>query len=333
MKKERKTFVHLRRAERDRIEALLDEGIKQKEIAKILKVDKSTVSRELKRKREGGQYDSDSAYHKALVLRSNSKHQGMKIEKFPELKNKIIEELEDLRSPEEIAHDSLSWLVSVSVPTIYKWLYSSFGQQYCRYLCSKRFRRRRQKKNKTERVMIPNKISIWDKPKGENLVEIEGDTFLSPKKLKTTESSFLGSVVGTHLIVGTKMPDLKNETMISAVNRSTEGIDLDLMILDNGIENRGHERFRMPAVFCDSHAPWQKPHVECDIGLMRRWFIPKGTDLRNVKEEQLQTYINILNHKKRKILGYKSAYEVAFEKGMIKYIPARLLPEKLHFTI
>jgi IS30 family transposase len=329
----KKSFMHLDRGDRDRIESLLDEGVKQKEIAKILKVNKSTVSRELKRKKENGEYDSDRAQHKASVLRSNSKHQGMKIEQYPELKKIIIEKLKSLRSPDEIAHDSLGWSVSFSTPTIYKWLYSSFGQGYCPYLCTKRFRRRKQKKNKTERVMIPNKVSIHDKPVWEGLVEIEGDTFLSPKKLYTTESSFLGSVVGTHLILGTKMTNLKNETMIAAVNRSTKDIDLDLMILDNGIENRGHEQFAMPSVFCDPHAPWQKPHVECDIGLLRRWFLPKGTNLGDVTEEELQTYFNILNHKKRKIYGYKSAYEVSFERGIISRIPDRILSEKLHFTV
>ena len=329
----KKSFGHLRCNDRDRMEALLDSGVKQTLIAKILKVDKSTISREAKRKREDGEYDSDIAHHKSLVLRSNSKHQGMKIEKYPELKKKIIEALNQLSSPEEIAHDSLEWLVSFSTPTIYKWLYSAFGQQYCHLLCTKRFKRRKQKKNKTERVMIPNKISIREKPKGEEMIEIEGDTFLSPKRMKTTESAFLGSIVGVHLLVGTKMSDLKNETMISAVNRSTENIKSNLMILDNGIENRGHEKFNMPAYFCDPHAPWQKPHVECNIGLLRRWFIPKGTDLRFVSEEELQMYFNILNHKKRKSLGFKSAYEVALERDIIQSIPPRILSEKLHFTI
>lgn len=329
----KKSFTHLRRAERDRIESLLDQGVKQKEIAKILKVDKSTISRELNRKRENGEYDSDTAHHKALILRSNSKHQGMKIERYPELKQGIIKKLKSLRSPDEIANDSLSWPVSFSTPTIYKWLYSVFGQQYCRYLCMKRYRKKKQKKNQTERVMIPNKTSIHDKPKLADGVEMEGDTFLSPKKAQTTESAFLGSIVGVHLLVGTKLPNLKNETMIEAVNRSTEWLEPDLMIMDNGIENRGHEKFRMPAYFCDPHAPWQKPHVEGDIGLLRRWFIPKGTDLRTVSEAELQTYLNILNHKKRKSLGYRSAFEVAFEKGMIDFIPPRILTEKLHFTI
>jgi IS30 family transposase len=329
----KKSFKHLRREYRDRIEALLDAGIKQKEIAKILKVNKSTVSRELKRRRDNGQYDSDTAERKAAVLRSNSKHQGMKIESCPEEKLKIIIGLKAWKSPDEIAHESNDWTTSFSTPTIYKWLYSCFGQQYCRHLCTKRFRRRKQKQNKTTRVMIPNKISIHDKPKGENLVEIEGDTFLSPKKLHTTVCGFVSSVVGTHLIIGTKMPNLKTKTMVEAVNRSTKEIGPDQAILDNGIENRSHEAFDMPAFFCDPHAPWQKPHVEGDIGLLRRWFIPKGTDLRKIKEEELQKYFNILNHKKRRIYGYRSAYEVSLERGIIQKIPPRILSEKLHFRV
>lgn len=328
----KKLFKHLGIFDRDRIESLFDEGCSQKEIAKILKVDKSTVCRELQHKRESGEYDSTSAQHKAGVLRSNSKHQGMKIEKYPEEKLKIIMALKSFKSPDEIAHDSLGWKVSFSTPSIYKWLYSAFGQQYCRYLCTKRWKRK-PKKNKTERVMIPNKISIRDKPKEAGLIEIEADTFLSPKKTRTTSSVFVGSVVGTHLLLGTKIPNLKNKTMVSAVNRSTEEVSPDLLIMDNGIENRGHQEFNMPAYFCDPHAPWQKPHVECDIGLLRRWFITKGTDLRNVSEEELQTYFNILNHKKRKSLGYRSAYEVSLERGMIDSIPPKTLPAELHFTI
>ena len=289
----------------------------------------------MKRQRENGRYEADTAEHKALVLRENSKYQGMKIERYPEVKERIIGELKSLRSPEEIVfgmkEDKLPG--HVSVPNIYKWLYSSFGQQYCRYLCTKRFRRRKQKKNKTERVMIPNKISIHDKPKMKDVIEMEGDTFLSPKKIATTASAFLGSVVGVHLLVGTKLPNLKVKSMIEAVNRTTEEVNVDHMIMDNGIENRGHQEFSVPVYFCDPHAPWQKPHVEGDIGLVRRWFIPKGTDLRKVREKELQKYLNILNHKKRKSLGYKSAFEVALEKGILKEIPPRTLPDELHFSI
>ncbi|PIQ68864.1 MAG: hypothetical protein COV91_01810 [Candidatus Taylorbacteria bacterium CG11_big_fil_rev_8_21_14_0_20_46_11] len=43
------------------MEDLLDDRVKQCEIVKILKVDKSTISRELKRKRKNGRYGADRA--------------------------------------------------------------------------------------------------------------------------------------------------------------------------------------------------------------------------------------------------------------------------------
>ena len=73
MKKTR-TFVQLDGHKRDRIEAMLDSDILQKDIAKILEVNKSTISREVaERKKNDGKYVSTVASHKALVKRETSK--------------------------------------------------------------------------------------------------------------------------------------------------------------------------------------------------------------------------------------------------------------------
>ena len=138
MKKTR-TFVQLDGHKRDRIEAMLDSGILQKDIAKILEVNKSTISREVAgRKKNDGKYVSTVASHKALVKRENSKYQGMKIEKHPEIRKHIIIELKKKRSPDEIAGKMKKekWKVRVSGDAVYRWLYSIFGQKYCKYLCT-----------------------------------------------------------------------------------------------------------------------------------------------------------------------------------------------------
>src|SRR3989338_1002261 len=95
----RKTYRHLDQSDRDRMEALLASGHKQVEIARILKVDKGTISREMKRRLRIGVYDASRAQMKANVKRSNSKYQGMKIEKYPVLKEYIIDQLKGHRSP------------------------------------------------------------------------------------------------------------------------------------------------------------------------------------------------------------------------------------------
>lgn len=321
-KQRRKKFRHLKQPDRDRIEALFNAKHLQKEIAVILKVDEGTISREIsKRKRKNGYYEAAAAQRKANVKRSNSKYQGMKIEKYPELRRRIISELEEHRSPDEIAGriKKENLRPRAGANAIYKWLYSIWGQAYCRYLCTKRYKKKKQKR-KTKREMIPNRISLKQRPKEGK--HAEGDLFVSPIKTGTLRSGALVCVPGAKLLAGTMITNKKPAVMARAVRKIISAISIDDLTLDNGIENKNHELFGVDAYFADPHSPWQKPHVENSIGLLRRWFIPKKTDLKNISENQFQNYLHILNGKYRKSLGYRSAYEVAAEYGIIQKVPA-----------
>ena len=320
MNKKRK-FKHLDQYDRDRIEALLRKGHKKVEIARILKIDKSTISREvIKRKRKNGVYDADTAQHKARVKRLLSKFQGMRVESNNVLKKYIILNLKKFRSPDEIAGRMEQEMKPfyASKKAIYKWLYSAYGQKYCRYLCTRRYRPRKQKEDNLKRVMIPDKINITERPSSIWLNHFEGDTMLSPKKARTKVSISVACSIEAKYMCGTKIRNLKPRSMKNAVRDFDNQLHIDTMTLDSGIENRSHKDFGMPTYFCDPHSPWQKPHIENAIGLMRRWFLPKGTNLSKVTEKELQKYILILNHKYRKSLNYKSAYEVALERGILK---------------
>lgn len=324
MKKPR-SFRHLNQFDRDRIEALLRSGHLQKEIADILKVDKGTISREImKRKRKNSRYEATAAQLKANVKRSSSKYQGMKIEKYPELRAHIIAELASHRSPDEIA-GRMKWekrYPRINTNAIYKWLYSVYGQLWCRYLCTRQYRPRKRKEFPAVRIMIPNKIGIDKRPLGATnktrYAHFEGDTIVAPKKVLNTESVAIAAERRSNFMVGTKISSLSPVRMQQAVIRMQEQTRMNSLTMDSGIENRSHEKFGVPTFFCDPHSPWQKPQVENGIGLLRRWFIPKGTDFACVSENQLQYYFSVLNHKYRKSLQYKSAYEVALEHGIIK---------------
>lgn len=314
----KKTFKHLDQFDRDRIEALLVSGHRQKEIAAILQVDKGTISREInRRKRKDGRYQAATAHHKAQVKRSASKYQGMKIEEYPRLRARIIEGLVAKRSPDEIAGRMRRELISprISTKAIYRWLYSSWGQAYCHFLCTHRYKKRIQKK-KTKREMIPDRISIAKRPKIG--IHAEGDLFVSSRSSGTQRSGAIVAIPIVKLLIGTMIENKKPQVMAEAVRTIQEEMNVDDMTMDNGIENRNHQDFGLPTYFCDPHSPWQKPHVENGIGLLRRWFIKKKTDLRIVSENDLQNYLHILNGKYRKSLGYRSAYEVALERGILK---------------
>lgn len=319
--KRKRQFKHLDQSDRDRLEILWREGYDQVEIAKVLKVNKSTISREIrKRKRKNGIYDAEAAQHKAAVKRSNSKYQGMKVESDNQLMEYIIANLKLCRSPDEIAGrmKKEGQPFYASKKAIYHWLYTSYGDGYCQYLCTKRHRRRKQKKDKAKRVTIPNKISVFERPKHKWMRHAEGDLFVSPKSAQTSASVVMVCLPKSQFLVGKKIDNRKPSTMVEAVNEIDGQIKMDTLTLDRGIENRYHEQFKVDAYFCDSHSPWQKPHIENNIGLLRRWFIPKKTDLSKLENVELQKYISILNHKYRKSLGYRSAYEVAIESGILE---------------
>lgn len=303
---------------RDRIEALWRSGHKQTEIAQVLDVHKSTVSRELgRRKMQTGEYRATDAEHKAQVKRSRSKFQGMKIEKYPWLRRHIIAELKQYQSPDGIAGrmKEEKWSVRVSGDAIYRWLRSVYGQRHCKYLCTKRCNKKSQT-NSPERHIIPNLVSIHALPADPGWIA-EGDTFLSPKKASKTA----GVLVGwrdSRLLKGELVKSLRPLHTTKVMKKVNAGFVVAALVLDQGGENREHEQFGMPAYFCDPASPRQKPFIESSIGLCRRWFWPKGTDLRKVGQEEFAEKIEILNNKYRKTLRYQSANEIAREYGILR---------------
>ena len=136
------SYQHFKDVERKELSALLKKGYSQSFCAKALGKNASSVSREINRNsRRKGIYDPVNAEHKAYVKRLCSKHKGMKIRKHPWLEDYIIEKLQRAWTPEQIANRLWYENENETVIThkiIYQWLYSPFGQPYCKYLPSKR---------------------------------------------------------------------------------------------------------------------------------------------------------------------------------------------------
>ena len=320
----RKSFKQLNQLERDRIQNLRYFGAKAIDIARTLERDKGTVSRELKRyTNKHDRYNSTIAQKKAREKRKGSKAIGMKIESNPSLKKHIIEELKDLRSPDEIAGRMKTKKMSPHVGTnaIYKWLYSEHGKEYCKYLCSRKIQKRSQSRNK-KRQLIPNRISLKQRPEDDKQIHGESDLFVSPTSYHTGVVGHITVVPKAHLLTGNLISNKSPNTMVSSMKMIQDKVKVTTWTMDNGIENIYHEQFGIPTYFCTPGSPWQKPHIESSIGLTRRWFLPKGTDLSKVPDDTFQSMLFVLNHKYRKSLGYRSAYEVALEHGIISEVPA-----------
>ena len=105
-----------------------------------------------------------------------------------------------------------------------------------------------------------------------------------------------------------------------ALNQTIDSFPAEVfksITFDNGTENACHTKIRdgydIQTFFCDVYAAWQKGGVENTIGLIRR-YLPRGTDISNITDEQIQSVEDWLNNRPRKKLNYltpKEALEAA----------------------
>ena len=155
-------------SERSEIEILQAKGYSARAIAKALGRSPNTIAAELKRNSyRDGRHSAARAKHKAYVRRKYAKYQGKKTQEDNELCSFIVCKLSEHWNPDEIAgylkaNPALG--IYASKTAIYEWLRSEWGQQYCQLLYSKRYRRKSRKQSANNRVMIPNRVSVTERP-------------------------------------------------------------------------------------------------------------------------------------------------------------------------
>ncbi len=330
----KRSYRHLTQADRDRLQALRDTGTIQKEIARILKVDASTISLEIKRNRrkyrkkkniknKNARYEAGVANHKAYLRRKYAKYQGKNINENNDLRNYIIQKLKLHWSPDEISgrmkRDHEPFYASKTA--IYQWLRTAHGQRWCPYLYSRQYYARRRIGKAQKKQMIPYRIGIEARPLGATnrtrYGHYEGDTMVSGKKTGSKAALAVIYERKARYIDARKLPSLAPKRFAASVNDMIAGTDAKSISLDNGIENREHEMITVSAYFCDPYASWQKGGVEHANKMIRR-FIPKGVDLALYSDDDVRYIINILNGKPRKSLGYAMPREIMVEKKLFK---------------
>ena len=309
------------KSERLEIALLQERRYGIREIGRVLDRSPGSISDEIQRNLTKGRYDPHRAEAKTRLRRMDAKYQGMKIQNDSVLRSYVIAGLRRHWNPDEIAgkmkRDRTPFYASKTA--IYEWLRSVYGQRYVPLLYSRRYRRKK-RKPKAGRVMIPERISIHERFLGATnktrYGHWEGDTLVSGKKTGSTAAVSVAYERKARYIAAQKIENLKPASHATALQDMLANKKALSITQDNGIENRDHRQLGIPAFFCDPYSSWQKGGVENANKMIRRYF-PKGTDFRTVSQEYLDQIVSVINNKPRKILGYRAALEVATAAGVL----------------
>lgn len=318
-----KHYKHLTVRQRERLAKLCHEGHSLAEIAKALRRNKSTISRELSRNGS-----PQSRYYTPCQAQARSEQRRSRASRRPRIRSERIrayirEKLKLGWSPEIIAgrlpleHRGLH----VSHEAIYQYLYdrrTKDRKELIRLLRrAHRLRKLRGIGRKVRKTKIPNRIPIEARPKAVDSRRYyghwEGDTMESQKSPPVLNSL---TERKSRLLMLTKLErKAARETKRAVVGRLAQLPPAlrKTLTLDNGTENTLHEditaEIGAKCYFAKPYASWQRGTNEQTNGMVR-WFLPKGTDFRNITDEQVAEVESKINNRPRKCLKFRTPLEV-----------------------
>jgi len=303
-------YTQLTQEQRYQISALLKTEHSQTEIAAEICVNKSTISRELRRNRGKRGYRPKQAHRFAQQRRRKSAHNRISTEIW----TKIEEKLRQDWSPEQVS----GWLkknmdTAVSHEWIYQHIYSdkrAGGDLHKHLRCQKK--RRKRTGDYDRRGKIPNQVSIEERPEiveqRDRIGDWEADTIIGAGKR--------GAIV-------TLVERKSRFTLLKQVARRTatavEEAILDMLkpyqvsthtiTFDNGKEFANHQtiaqKLQANVFFAHPYSSWERGTNENTNGLIRQYF-PKGSDFSSITEDQISFVKERLNDRPRKCLDFQA---------------------------
>lgn len=320
-------YTHLTTFERENILYFRAKGKSISFIANKLGRSTSTISRELKRNSFNGEYWPDQA-EKAYSIRRQKCHSHHRLED-PSLFSFVRRAfLEWQWSPQQIAErlrlEHAKCVVSYA--TIYRAIYAGLfdtPEQRRSHGCRGAARKlrhhgksRHTKDYEERRGRFKASHPLSERPKEANNRERIGDWEFDTVVGKKDRACLVTGVdrKSRFLKVGRssdKQADNVSEVMISRLKDEP----CYTITPDRGVEFKHHEKvaeeLEVEFYFPEPHQPWQRGTNENTNGLLREYF-PKKYDVTDLTDEEIQSKVDKLNKRPRKILRYRTPYEIYY---------------------
>ncbi len=308
---------HLTAEQRYAIFAMLQEEYQQNEIARVIGVSKSTISRELKRNcdKRNGKYNNDLAHRKAQGRKKGKLHAQKLTYK---MRKRIRKLLKKGFSPEQITgRERLEGREMVSHETIYRWIWldKRRGGDLHKFLRRQGRKYAKRGSKNAGRGFIPNRVDIDNRPEIVELKERFGDLEIDTIIGKDHKGAIL--TINDRLTGRVWIRKLQGKEAIPVAKVTAWALRkvkklIHTITADNGKEFAKHEeiaqKLEINFYFCKPYHSWERGANENTNGLIRQ-YIPKGTDFSEVTDKQIKRIENILNNRPRKRLGYLTPNE------------------------
>ena len=323
-----RNYLQLQAREREEISIGIACGLKAAEIARKLGRNRSTVSREIRRHQVAGVgYRSFWANSRSIDASRRKGRRGKL--RDGDLTAVVHKRLLDGLSPEQVSHSLKrdfgdNAAMQVSHETIYQALYvmprnalkARLVEAALRQGHEKRRPQSRLVKSDAPRVRFADGLSIHQRPAEVDDRAVpghwEGDLIKGEKN-----RSEVGVLLErqTRRVLVTRLPDARAESVRQAFSETFRLLPprlLKTLTYDQGSEMAEHARLTsdtgVDIYFADAHSPWQKGAIENANGLLRQ-YLPKGTNLANYTQAQLDEIAEKLNNRPRECLGWRTPNE------------------------
>ena len=334
-----KSYTQLTPEKRYQIYAYLKAGWSQSAMARELSVHKSTISRELKRNRGQRGYRPVQAQQRATArAQQRATARAQERASRPRISattwQVVRQKLGEQWSPEQISgrlrrqsSQSSQSCGRVSHERIYQYIYADkkAGGTLHRHLRSQKKRRKRYGSGRSRRGQIAGRVCISQRPaiveRRERVGDWEGDTIVG----KGHQQAMVSLVERVSRY--TLLQKVARKTATAVAGAMKEQLQplahkVETVTLDNGREFAAHQEvaqavaaqtyFAHPYSSWERDSSWERGLNENTNGLVRQ-YCPKKTDFAPLSQQQVQKIADQLNHRPRKVLDYRTPYEVFFD--------------------
>jgi len=311
-------YQQLSYEQRCQISVLTKSNHTQRQIAELVDVSQSTISRELARNTGDRGYRHKQAQIKSMQRRKSvCKVTTMTDEMITKVESKLRIEW----SPEQIS----SWLlkkgelISHECIYLYVWKDKRAGGDLYTHLRRQGKKYDKRRNGKSTRGQIKNRISIDDRPKIVDAKSRIGDWEIDTV-IGKGHSGALVTIVErvTKFTVSMQVmskcaADVTKATI--ALLKPYKAL-VHTITADNGKEFAYHEKISKAldteVYFAHPYSSWERGLNENTNGLLRQYF-PKSTDFKVVTQKEVRHAVNRLNTRPRKALSFRTPYDLMSE--------------------